>query len=1095
MAETFYDAPENIVSMLLDGEFTARGAANAAFSPSRLSPAERDGIRERLTKAAGDSPITRAVVDVATDPWVWFFLLTTPVGYGASGGLLKSMFNVGKSVSPYMANGEAGLAAVMGALTAGQVVNGTAIHSAAMQFEDSMRKMRFASSPELNYGDNIVRVAKHMDVSGEGMLDPRRYRPGSLQHEKVMQMNAAVHAELAQLHKDTVDLTLRVGKDKKPSIIGKDLPAIIDESRMREVLDTFSAADVAPNARTLMRENRDHVFRDPDAFARLVRGMAEDGNARNGKNGNWTTPVKKVFEAAGWDPKVIDEYFQAHEKVLNHNEPHYVPRTTHETWEHGRMVPPDEAAGYEVFSAMVEPARSAKGRKPAMPLYHPDDYATWDKMFGLTEEGRKQWTKAETILRSGEKYKFLRPNVAGAVQQHTSSMRRTRAMFIDPISDELRAVNKVTRKNMKPDNPATYFKEGRVVDSIDDLEAKGHAPPGGFSLADVFAGERQAARDNPYLVRTVDHVILPYAMGSVHPKFMLAAATNTMARRMAGAFADSAVGKYIHSNGGEYGKRFITELDGYSKYADDVHAGSTLVHATTRALYAGALGLNVASALVNATQPWLLAGSVIGYRHLLGAYADTFKEFGEYFKRREQISPGLGAISVNERDSLVKKSFKWAPEAQLSGSLFENIERVSLSGDEARSIRPSFAKRLYMELPLKLFEKVEVLNRNVVAHAMERRLLSEGTDPRSPLARAAVRTMISETQFGSHWMNTPIAMMEGVQGMSPLGGVLGNPLMRQFLQFPTRSATSALHFGTRLDGGEGFLSLSGQKQFWKQTARAMGISALGVYLARDMFGADLERAGYAASTTDILPFVRQGRFDAKESVVPLPPVLSLLSEGVNALTDEDKSFFATVLPRVVPGGIAIQRLLENAAGNIHVPVQRRYVGWSEGVPDENGVTMVPVYDRTKGLVAYQPATLLIMRAAGVDLGSYDAVARTEKMYRDNADEIRTYKNQALTALMTGDHDHFQSVASEFQTRFGTPLLIDRRNLDRELQQWTQPRVQRTYGLIPNTYKPLYETPELPAGEMDRKARAGEIVQQAKEAGDQNYAQFEGFGGF
>src|SRR5574343_415068 len=80
------DFPELTASLALDGELTARGLRLAAFDPAGLSPAEREGIRERAKARAGGGPFVGAAIDIMMNPLTWLYFATSPSATSALAG-------------------------------------------------------------------------------------------------------------------------------------------------------------------------------------------------------------------------------------------------------------------------------------------------------------------------------------------------------------------------------------------------------------------------------------------------------------------------------------------------------------------------------------------------------------------------------------------------------------------------------------------------------------------------------------------------------------------------------------------------------------------------------------------------------------------------------------------------------------------------------------------------------------------------------------------------------------------------------------------------------------------------------------------------
>lgn len=81
--------PGVLFQQLMDNEVTFTGIKNTLFQSHKLSPAERDSFSDNLKLSLGsENKFTDALIDIASNPWVWFAFLTSPgvptaVGRGA----------------------------------------------------------------------------------------------------------------------------------------------------------------------------------------------------------------------------------------------------------------------------------------------------------------------------------------------------------------------------------------------------------------------------------------------------------------------------------------------------------------------------------------------------------------------------------------------------------------------------------------------------------------------------------------------------------------------------------------------------------------------------------------------------------------------------------------------------------------------------------------------------------------------------------------------------------------------------------------------------------------------------------------------------
>ena len=91
---TVYDLPHLAFSQALEGEATRAGLLSTVseatgLGSATITPIEREGVIDKYKKQIGaESGLSGALVDIATNPWVWLAFLTTPAAASAikSGG-------------------------------------------------------------------------------------------------------------------------------------------------------------------------------------------------------------------------------------------------------------------------------------------------------------------------------------------------------------------------------------------------------------------------------------------------------------------------------------------------------------------------------------------------------------------------------------------------------------------------------------------------------------------------------------------------------------------------------------------------------------------------------------------------------------------------------------------------------------------------------------------------------------------------------------------------------------------------------------------------------------------------------------------------
>lgn len=109
-SKSFYDAPTLALSRLLEGNLSWDTWKKTFFEQGALAPAERSAYTDRLKTALGGTSVGDALVDIATNPFVWFTFLTTPAGGTAlkQGGRMFSsaLSSTGKDFVGWAANNQ-----------------------------------------------------------------------------------------------------------------------------------------------------------------------------------------------------------------------------------------------------------------------------------------------------------------------------------------------------------------------------------------------------------------------------------------------------------------------------------------------------------------------------------------------------------------------------------------------------------------------------------------------------------------------------------------------------------------------------------------------------------------------------------------------------------------------------------------------------------------------------------------------------------------------------------------------------------------------------------------------------------------------------
>jgi len=1070
---TVYDAPGVMFKQAWDGEWGALG--RTITDPSSLSPSERDSMTDRLKMAAGNSSVTNALVDVAMNPWVWMLFLTSPIGEKPVG----DMFKLASKYTAYVME-RAPLLASAGALTTQQALMNTRAGKAVNQFLRGQGEM-LRSGEYVAFNDQLEKVILGNGLGKHG-LEWQKYAAGSREATAAKEISVSLDAALRGADKDVTRM-VPILKDGKMELQAVEFPreVMIDP---RTILSKYGAEGLVDSARGSFKKTAEMVFKDERAvtrlWANLPKGLGEKMNAQELAGREMVRTVMgdlvKEVEAG----TITREAFEGMVKtaVLDpiRKDQFYMPLNVVSTINKGKEVggvPVKEAR----WASSMRVGGSAVPRQLNPVVYHPDDLLAQAEILGATEEGTKKYQQAVEILKDTSNHdrsvRFFRIRPSESIGKHVDSMSRTYAMFVQDVGPGVREVDGTLIGKMKPwgetgTDAATHRaafggKRAGLDKTLKEIEGTADEPMGGFTVADVLFADYGVAR-NWWQRDSIGKIVVPRLLGRVGTESLLKVSAITKGKQLMGAFLDTDAATAIEG-GSDFGKKFIKTMREWGDNTDDAfEEGQQLQNWITKGLYSSHLALNIPSAIVNATQPFLFAGMWGGYGNVLKGYSEAFKEMGAYISKR--AATGFKPITSYERAQLLRETHKfanWKGEdlLEVAGDTMENLEgRIFQSMLTEHKVKGK-AERWLFEYPMALFSKAEIMNRNVAAHTAYYRTqqaISKGIKVSPELMVDNIRTLTRESQYGSHWMNTPQAFLDetttlGSRGQGFITGrALANPLLRQFLTFPLRSFTAWTYTGPKLAGREGMQSLIG---FANDTARGMAVSALGYEVAKSLTGADISRAGLASAVTDIVPGLSQGRIDSRDTAtpLPLPPILDIPLDAIKGWIEEDQALLTRTLPRLLPAGVALSRMMGSMPdlGPLKFLGQKRYAGWNTLTSDGRA----PVYDQTGNLIGLEGVGTLMAKSLGVDMGALGGESGMMQYLVKQRDEITNARREYMRMMVNGQSDKAERMAKEFDKRFKVPLTVTKAQWKEFLSRMDTPRVERQLDRMPPEVREEY----------------------------------------
>jgi hypothetical protein len=1067
-----YDAPTVAASLLLEGELTRRGVMAALFAPERLTLKERDTVIERMKERMGRSPLTNAIVDVATNPFVWFAFLTTPVGASALARGARGITVPAKQFSAFVMRNSGILA---GLKTVQQTFDGTAIPPLLMEI------MKNNEALDRKVADRVLpHLERLLDQHGLRTIDPDLVSGDK--KGLANRINTTIEAWLRGLDQEHIEfvpvgnVTRERGEVKRAAVqLATVTRRAFTTLNLERELRRLGAWDTAVAMRDAMNERWIDVFGkdglawgvfevDTDKVLRVFRGVRA-GQTKAGPPNLWegsgAQVISKLMSPAVGEAiknRALSEgdflrmiRTVAEAPILNarRGRSFYMPRNYTGAW--GGELDPAELFSIQDSRSFVATGRVVPRRR-AVPLWDPDDVQNYADVFGetnMTESYRgfreAQRTRLENIVaHEGGRPQFVQKiNGFKQLVRYFKDTAETHSLYVAPVGS---AVEIARGDFNKFANPQIIRQVGETWE-----EFRRRGQWGGISNADILQEQYAGiAGHSRYASEQLREVVLPRILGKPNLRHETSLAMILHAKRGIRSFLDSGVGRAMRNSDSELVRRFADRMEMWADPTIPLGTGRTPSSKIARYLYVTHLGVNLGSVFLNLTQPWLLAASWVGSGPIARGYVKAFKEMLGYLDDRIRTH-GFKPLGFDDRNRLIAKHFKWS---NIEGEDLLGIQRDAFATlDNISFARTALGRagqheNVLLDYPMKLFEKAEWINRSVVAHAVEDlhrgagRNLARGSDDYFRMLTDTQR-LVSETQFGGTLLNTPIMFMNN--------SFFDNPLMRQFLQFPLRSVTGVTVQAARLGGRSGYF-----RSTVHDFMRGMGISALIYEAGKNLVGADLSRGLFASATTDLLGgerFLEDGN-----EFIPVPPIVDIPVDMIRGIITDDWDLMSQAIPRTIPGGVALSRALNMQAklpewmGGLADRLQRTHVGWDMRQPDGT----VPLFSGDGRLIDFRNPPELLLRALGVDMGRFGQPGELDNFLVRQRDEIVNTRRDVIQALLSNEVSRAQSLTRRFERRFGIPLTITKDQLRAAIALRTTPRPERLLDRIPPDVRPFYQ---------------------------------------
>jgi hypothetical protein len=1082
-----YDKPAVLLTQAMDNEFTLRGALQTLVDADGLSPQERDSFTDRLKDRVGRSPVTDAVVDVVTNPFVLLMMVTSPAARTALSRTGKAIFDVGERYSPYIKE-QGGMLASLGLLAPMQLFRGTALTPGVQAFtkavDQAERQMMEAVADPLR---------KVLQRHGLESLDPRKIRDPRLK-EKAQELNDALTASLNGFDRgDTFKVLkrelyvrrnggLRKVSKKLAKEEGLTMQQLRKEARERgtvklktrdvqvgalvkadmdEVVGKLGLTELRDAYRKALSDRRMMLFGDEAASAAAGKFVADEqkllritqGIQFGTKKGTALQGTAEGVMKMIMDPDTANLLVQGRldaaevksvlKEVIEGQPTFFLPRNLRESVGEAGIDKLMQARRARALTA----AGSTRTRTRAVGDWDPRDMERVFQRYGATDYGLKklvgQERKIQAMVDRGLEPTVLRMNSQESLARYFRDTGVTNGLYVTTVEDSPLLLQRM--------NDARQLASKEKLDFLEKEIGKSPFQGPKRSLAQLFQEEHFLLEDR--FAKESLEVMLRGALGIQKVEHVATHMALVKAKQGLRTVLDSGVGKAMQG-AGSWGRGLYKRLDDVANAELTLGEGKGLAGQLARYFYVTHLGLNLGSVTMNLMQPLLYASVYGGVGNVLKAYGSAFKELGGYMKERTGKF-GFRALTDQEHQQLVSKHFKFANAegenlVQIGRDTFSTLDSISYKSEALAGV--SRRESYFFDYPMKLFEKAEWINRNVAAHSVENAYRAAGID----VARGSsgyyrmlsdVGEMVSATQFGGSTLNTPMAF----QGTGPFGRLANNPLFRQFLSFPLRSATTIMYDSPRLaDRGLGGIGAD--------FVRGMGISAVLYEFGKNTFGADLSPGLFGASLTQIAGGDRF--FQDGNEWIPIPPVVDIPMNLVRgALDPGQRDLLQNNLPRLVPGGIAASRamgmlpnLMEGPLFGLPGALQKTYIDPKQRTEDGK----IAVFKGDGTLVDYQSPGLIFAKALGVDMGKFREAADFDGFLLKNREQIVDYRRRAISALLGNEIGKMQGIRAEFKRRFGMDLTISKDQLDEAIKNRTISRTERILDRMPPDQRPMYQ---------------------------------------
>lgn len=779
----------------------------------------------------------------------------------------------------------------------------------------------------------------------------------------------------------------------------------------------------------------------------------------------------------------------------------YAPRNDFVEIRNGKRIDPNsEEAMAQRLGAIKDPKNRTMGsamakKTPNAQHYDPEDLALLEAEFGPSQGLRAELKASNDYLRAAkEEPTFLTMNSARQAGRYARESAGNIAMYIDPVpkdvmaifNEEVRRLNKEAglldaRGRLKPgagtkDTYRDPLGVGKTPRSMyDDImgKGKGGEPVGGFNISDLLEAGMLPGREAPETIQFMRDFMIPRLTGQ--PGMTMKNLTSYRALQAAKASADwlakSPMFSWANDPNSLFG-RARASMESFAQAPASMAAARAMSGGVASYLYKTHLSLNMFSVLGQMLQTPSFLLPTLGADAWWHGVKRAGQQLNAYAKERATMAPN---ISQAERRALLQKHI---PLANVDGrdllaitdDLLDSIDGNIIKSRLQSQRRPGMLEWALLEAPMKFFEKAEVFNRIVTGEAtqfaMRRATLKPGAGGIMSYRKGVVGGAVNEmdqieqmvgfVNYGATPLNTPMAL---ASPSNPLFGIinLASAPIRQFVTFPLRSMLYPFTVSPMLGGGTrsfGLGRFGGPS--WEINAtvgdlfRIMGTGAVIYEVGKNMLGSDLSQQLGGQAITDYPQKILSGKVGDL-----LPPIIDIPLDAVTGILQFDDEKLGNTLARLVPSGVALQRLsymmpkLPDLPG---VEIQREYADW--GAMREDGT--VPIYRSDGTLMEFRGGVGTILRGIGADMGRFKDDREAVAFLIRNRDRMVQMKSEYKNAVLANSFTKAKAIELEFKKAFGMPMNVQRQEWDNAIEAREKSLLARQLERLPNAFESQFQ---------------------------------------